>query len=563
MGHTLALPIRVVILILILALPDEVIPSVSQAPEPNSESLTGMYVLDARPVELMFLSLTQTGTVLGGYLILVKSDTYGNDEAKELTPQHLGVEGAVEGRTLILHLGDWWHGETTLTGHKDGSNLVLAFPSNAGQVETIVLVASSPAEFNQMLEEWQIMVQAERNLWNMLPTEEDVPPELIATEESNYSQEDDAWNWFDDYDKGMQQLAEWGWQASTCRTFATDGTPSRGTDMDIVAVCLSQFGSSEAASMALRYFFRGDHNDGLNSVGAVPLGDEEQVLTGPASPGNYPFWGDPEGNLTRLYTRVGPTVVEIVGHSSEGDPTPIVIELAKRMLDSQYATAQAETAAAIPKLSQSLAYQMAELTEGAAWFPTQVEELSIALDGVQAIVDDMQVALTIMQDEAVIQPMDCSQLSVVRRRLSDLRFMKDDLWLVKLRFRDEAKALENKLSELGQVVTAAQNTADQLSAAIENSSYPPPAVNTQPNDVSSVVLTYEEAAEAASVVLNTLQTEYDAELALADDLILQGKTSLEEIKADAMCGKGRKEKPRAPDDSAEIAEPSVIWPLAH
>jgi len=132
----------------------------------------GEFMADARPDELAFLSLTQTGNEVSGYFIHVTCCTdevyYCNkvtgecdDELYDESSQErtvvrkvhsydVAVHGVVVGDSITLNFG-WGKNLTfaSATGHKVGNKIILTYPSGTGTVATFTFVPSSQDAFNQ------------------------------------------------------------------------------------------------------------------------------------------------------------------------------------------------------------------------------------------------------------------------------------------------------------------------------------------------------------------------------------------------------------------------------
>ncbi len=505
------------------------VPLQAQGSLNDPDGLTGDYLLDARPVGLMFLSLTQVGPSVIGYAILVEPNAEDGVEGELATTQQ-AVEGTADGGAVVLTLGDWWTGQAVLTGRKDGADLVLTYPNDAGQVETAVFVPASPGEFNQALAEWNAGEQAGAELWAMLPTERDVPPGLIRMSERALSS-DEVVSLYDYAGVTARRLSEWQWQSAVTREFVTQPALSSQASLTGVWVTIHRLGSQEAAGEALDAFSRSPINDAIAEVKVASVGDETRALTGPV-------YGEVPGvdwRQTKVYFRTAGHVVLVAGESPKVDPTPLVVELARRVLDPAYSKAQAETAAAIPRLSRELADRIAGLDDGAAWFGRQVEEVGRDLDGVQTAVEDMDEALGNLREAAAVRPMDCFQLGQVEFEYGQLEFESGQVEFHRGLFDASTGDLDAELSTVERMVQEVEDAADGLAAALDVSPYPPPALDALPREAVAAITAYEEAAGAAQTSLDALQADYTAALTAADDLMAEGNAVVEEIRPAAAC----------------------------
>lgn len=523
---------------------DEAAANPSQQPDPSG--LTGTYLLDARPVGLMFLSLTHAGTTVGGYAIWAEPNVEAGVEG-ELTTTRQAVEGTADGGVVVLTLGDWWNGQSVLTGREEGGNLVLTYPNDAGQVETAGFVPASPEEFNRALADWQAALATAASLMGVLPTDADVPPGLAASTPYGYAREEVA-GLFGDQDEGSQRLSAWGWQATVTQGFSAESFPVPAGSPSGIGVTLHHFGYADGASAALDHLARGSLADGLDEVRIAPVSDEGRAFAGPI---------EPEGTLTMLYARAGLTVAALAAETPRGDPTPILAELARRVLDPTYRQTQAELAGTIPGLAAELADRIAELYDAAEQINGLVEQARTDLDSVRSAVDGVQTVLGELREEAGVRPMTCYQAgSVVGYTYdSQMTYQYDSvLGYQRSQYVATVDDLETALAEVEQSVEAARSAAEALDAALDVSPYPPPALDALPGDEQPAITAYEEAADAARTDLDALKTGYASALATADDLMVQGKTVSEEAQAVAACGTEPTEEARTADEAVRVEQ---------
>lgn len=159
--------IKVIWFAAIVALLLTAAPTVAQN-SPASGNLTGTYVLDARPTQLVYLSLTQSESRVSGYAVIVEPNT-DPQPANLLASRTFNIEGTAAGPSVTLVLGNWVSGQITMTGSSDGDDLVLTYPSASGEISTVVFHSSSQYSFNQFVTEWRADIASE-NLPN--PNEE-------------------------------------------------------------------------------------------------------------------------------------------------------------------------------------------------------------------------------------------------------------------------------------------------------------------------------------------------------------------------------------------------------
>jgi hypothetical protein len=162
-----------------------------------------------------------------------------------------------------------------------------------------------------------------RSLANLVPAEDEVPEGFILTEEAKFDEAEVAAN-FGDPDAALAQLEFWGWRGHLQRVFALspDAVAATGVPTYLV-VSVHRFDSSSAAHEALTYFADAViAAQALEPIEVETLGDESIALIGTQD----------EANVVNLYIRTGPYLVRVVGGSPDGDPTEVVVELARVVL---------------------------------------------------------------------------------------------------------------------------------------------------------------------------------------------------------------------------------------
>ncbi len=146
----------------------------------DSGNLTGTYVLDARPTQLVYLSLTQSGPIVSGYAVIVEPTT-DPEVADVLTSQTLAVEGTATESSVTLNMGDWVSGQITMTGSKQDGALILTYPASFGEIGTVILQPASPNTFNRAMSEWRSNLVAE----NVTSPNDDLIEEQMDVVEAN------------------------------------------------------------------------------------------------------------------------------------------------------------------------------------------------------------------------------------------------------------------------------------------------------------------------------------------------------------------------------------------
>ncbi|MBX3630271.1 MAG: hypothetical protein KF908_10275 [Nitrosomonas sp.] len=114
-----------------------------------SNPFTGQFLVDNRPRELIYVSITQAENIVSGLMILVSAADKGKTEKTTLA-----LEGIADKTTVTLRekrfLGDY-----VLTGRRKGNNLILAFPGRDGSVIPTTFVPATESEYSNKLTEWQ------------------------------------------------------------------------------------------------------------------------------------------------------------------------------------------------------------------------------------------------------------------------------------------------------------------------------------------------------------------------------------------------------------------------
>ena len=94
---------------------------------------------DERPNDLNFLSLTQSGNTVTGYLTIVVPDGQGSTKAETIS-----LQGTTDGDAITLN-ANYFFGNAVITGRRTGNQLVLSNATQSGQIESTVLTPASQA----------------------------------------------------------------------------------------------------------------------------------------------------------------------------------------------------------------------------------------------------------------------------------------------------------------------------------------------------------------------------------------------------------------------------------
>lgn len=512
--------LRIVAMAVVLSLGPA--PVAAQEDADNPGGLTGNYLLDARPLRLVYLSLTQGGGTVAGYAVLVEPGS-GDSGDGELTSRELPVEGTTDGTAVTLVVGDWLNGTFTMTGATQGSNLVLTYPTDAGGIETAVFVPAGPDAFNEALTSWQSALVTEAALWWMLPMEEDAPPGLIWLSEDRMTADEVAVMY-----SGIDpsRLAEWGWQASAYRIFGRPEGLDPSYSISFAAVFLHQFGSSDAAGEALAAFADSHDAREWDLVQIDPSGDQVRILTASIVPDESAIVPDDSSQGwvdVIIFVRTGSTVIAVQGQAAQGDPSAETLDLARKLFDPAYLTA-----------ARDLAGQFAAMDGATGRIDVLTDGANAELADIHSAIGDMQEILEQARQLATARPMGCVAIVNVEVSLTNLEIAGFKLEPAQTAFLATMEELDAELTTAQQAGAAAQETLITVDAILE--AMPSPLTAT-----ADVVFSDEQAAIAPLVgAVSEAQAEFDALMVdyaqtTANDLMARGEAILEEAEAFVTC----------------------------
>ena len=502
-----------------------------------SVGLTGSYLHDARPAGLMFLSLTQTGDQVGGFFVLAQPDPEAVDDGGIYT-RELPVSGASDGEATTLTVGDGLTGRFSMTGAKQGDDLALSYTVQYGGIETAVFAPASPEAFNRALADWRAGVAAEAELRWLLPAEADVPPGLAPVNEYGLTREEVAAAY---PSLNAERLAEWEWQATVARLFGSDRGSTPSDQLISAFVFLHRFGGADAAGEALVAFAESDDAGRWDLEQSDPRGDQVRVLTAPVADDDpAPGWVDAE-----VYARSDTIVVHVVGMAFRGDPTADTTDIVRRLFDPVYRATASELAAHITAMEVA-----ADQTDG------HKEDARADLDGVQAVVGDLQASLDGLREQAK-EPLDCLALEGLDLAYEGMGFTYGEslVWAGD-RYEASAADLTAAVATLEQTSGAATDATDPLDTLL--TAMPGPLAGNAETvfaDERSVIESYGMPASEARQDLDDMNAEYDAAVATADDLMAQGETALEDARTVVACGNDPTAEARTDDDAGRAQPP--------
>lgn len=478
----------------------------------GSGNITGSYLLDGRPEELWFLSITQVVGSVSGYAVVIEPDENG-----ELAQEQRSVSGSTDGTNVSLIIGDTWSGSITMNGSMDGGNLVLTFPTDTGGVGTAVFESASPEKLNQVLADWQNQGVIQDQLTSVLLTESDMPAGLQVLNETSLTRDQVAGAY-----PGVtqDQLASWGWVASVDRFFSTSGSASPSDNLETAVITLHQFGAAAEASSALSAFATSSEANGWKAN--VTNTDEVQVLTIAAS-GNGIV---PDGVDVVVYLLLGETVADIRGFAFGGDATADTIEVARRLYDPIYRSTV-----------QQLDDQIASADTTTGQLQGLEDTVQFKLDEVGRVVDDLQRTLDDLNLQAE-DTLDCFSLETFEFTYEDtMQFTyTDSLPWAQTQYTDAVQDLETTIETIESTAAAATDTLAELVKL--RASLPDPLTQAPDTLFSDERATIDSnvlwASEARQTVTDS-QTQYDEEMTSADAIMAGGKTIVEEEQASLVC----------------------------
>lgn len=480
----------------------------------DSGELTGDYLLDARPNQLLYLSLTQAGQFVSGYMLVVEPDTNGT-----LTNEQFTVEGSTNGESVSLVIGSWLSGQVTMSGSKQDSDLYLSYPTDSGEIETVHFVSAAPDAFNQVLSEWQAIRMTEDELRYSLPTEADMPAGLTQVNEYPLTLNDITATYPTLH---ADQLAAWGWQATVARLFSSDQGSVPSNELISAFVYLHRFGSADAAGEALATYAKSDDAGKWDVTQADPGGDQVQVLTALGA-------GDSQTNEwidVAVYARSETTVIHVIGMAFQGDPTADTIDIARKLFDPAYRATTTELAAHISTLE-----------DAAGEIDGLEREVQGTLDGIHDAVDELQTLLTELKDQAA-QPLDCFGLEGLSFTYSEsMGFIhKETLTWERDQYDLSMADLEAAVIVLEQTLISVEQTMRTLDTFLE--AMPAPLTGEAEEvfgDEEVMIASYATLTSDARTNLDTLNTDVNAAVIEADEIMAEGQVIVDDAAASIAC----------------------------
>ena len=161
------------------------------------------------------------------------------------------------------------------------------------------------------------------DLADLLPTEEQMPPGLVMTQDLQRTLAEVAAN-YGDPDETQRLFAAWGWQGNVARWFAAPGGQEVAPDAaSSVYVSIHRFGSASAAAQALAYSFEQQlATTAAQEVPIEPVGDGARALVATG----------PDATEVTIYTHRGGLLIRLSAASQAGDPTADALAIVETIL---------------------------------------------------------------------------------------------------------------------------------------------------------------------------------------------------------------------------------------
>lgn len=112
---------------------------------PAWASVTGKYMADRRPAEILHLSLIQIGKDIQGSILFVTARDQG-----KLDDSQVKVTGVTDGDTLMLTLSSG----TVIQGHRKGNGILLYYPTK-GQLVPILFKPVDTEYYSELVANWR------------------------------------------------------------------------------------------------------------------------------------------------------------------------------------------------------------------------------------------------------------------------------------------------------------------------------------------------------------------------------------------------------------------------
>lgn len=111
--------------------------------------ITGTYMANARPQQLIYLALTQTQETIDGAMTVVTPNGKGG-----VASQTIPIRGTADGSAISL-MAERFLNNLAITGQKRGSSITLTFPSVSGGLATLSFEPASENDFNGAVTKWR------------------------------------------------------------------------------------------------------------------------------------------------------------------------------------------------------------------------------------------------------------------------------------------------------------------------------------------------------------------------------------------------------------------------
>lgn len=161
---------------------------------------------------------------------------------------------------------------------------------------------------------------------DLLPIADDLPAELVVTDDSALTTVDEVAESFSDPTDATARLEAWGWEANASRIFELpDGSEVSASGLTFLYVSVHRFGSAAAAQEALSYF--ADElvsGTDMQPSDGVAVGETSLGLVGPSDEGV---------EVGALYVQQGPFLMRVGTFASNGAALGEAVDVTRVLLD--------------------------------------------------------------------------------------------------------------------------------------------------------------------------------------------------------------------------------------
>lgn len=136
-------------------------PTPFDTPVLGPSTFSGTYIYDARPTFIYYLSITQTGNEVVGFMNIARPDGSGGTKANTVS-----LSGITDSDIVTLYVNSTNSVYTlSKTKTEDGSFIfTFSYPTDSGQIASQELTPASQYEFNDLLFSWQTALSDEEQV---------------------------------------------------------------------------------------------------------------------------------------------------------------------------------------------------------------------------------------------------------------------------------------------------------------------------------------------------------------------------------------------------------------